>query len=538
MSIKVLIIDDEYTIVDGLSSFPWEQYGCELVAASQNGQEGLELLEIVNPDLVFTDIRMPKMDGLTFAAKAKKINSHLRIVFLTGYDSFEYVQEAIRVGGSDYLLKPMNFQKLDELVRRLCAEIKKENEVQIYYRDLQKTFEAELPYIRSKLISDLLHGRIGDPKELNEQIRAVGMRIERYVCIAITRENAHAGEENCWQEQFAFLNIGEEIFSEYSTEVLCEYDDMNLEFGFVLLFPKDTPDAECMERSVEASEKLKKVAGELIHYKLCIGISDVATAAEEISKGYREACTACSQSIYLGGNTIVRYRDLDSVTGQSDSIQAGKKQRLFMKIYSGQIGEVCQELQKIFSEETDLMGCKYMALDLLVSCLRYPFLCRVKCEIQGKEYDYSFLQNGIKVISNAETISEIVQYLSKGFSLLATQNHKDTEDRYQHIVNDMISYVKAHYMENLTLDLLADHFHMSKTYVSRLLKRYTDQSFLKILVDVRMEEACRMIVEDRYKVYEIAQKVGYNDFSYFIQAFKKKYGVTPNEYRQTGYPSS
>lgn len=110
------------------------------------------------------------------------------------------------------------------------------------------------------------------------------------------------------------------------------------------------------------------------------------------------------------------------------------------------------------------------------------------------------------------------------------------EDRYHHIVEEIIHYVKKYYMENLTLDSIADQFHMSKTYVSRLLKRYANQSFLKILVDTRMEEACKMILEDKYKLYEIAEKVGYNDFSYFIQSFKKKYGVTPNGYRQTGYP--
>ncbi len=178
MKIKVMIIDDEYVIVDGLSSFPWESYGCELVATAQNGLEGLELLEETRPDLVFTDIRMPRMDGLTFAARARELIENLRIVFLTGYDSFEYVQEAIRVGGSDYLLKPMNFHKLDELVRKLCQEISKEREISIYYKDLQKTFTKELPYIRSKLVSDLLHGRIGDREELRYQTEAVGLEIK------------------------------------------------------------------------------------------------------------------------------------------------------------------------------------------------------------------------------------------------------------------------------------------------------------------------------------------------------------------------
>lgn len=538
MSIKIMIIDDEYVILDGLSSFPWEAYGCELAATARNGLEGLELLEETKPDIIFTDIRMPKMDGLTFAARARECIENLRIVFLTGYDSFAYVQEAIRVGGSDYLLKPMDFGMLDKLVRKLCMEVNQERKTSIYYRDLQKTFEKALPYVRSKLISDLLHGRIGETGELRHQMDAVGIYIENYICIAITRENAHSGkDENNWPEQFAFLNIGEEIFSECCKEVLCEYDDMNLQFGFILVFSKEIANKECMEYSIASAEKLKKVAQELLRYKICIGISDVETNVSVVSKRYKDACAACSQSIYLGENTIVCYRDLDNTVHQSQEITEGKKQRLFMKVYSGQINELNNELHMLFGEKNmDLMTCKYMAMDLLIACLKYPFLCRIKCEIQDRAYDFSFLQDGIRVISNAADAEEIVQYLAKGFSLLAAQNHKDMEDRYHHIVEEIIHYVKKHYMENLTLDSIADQFHMSKTYVSRLLKRYANQSFLKILVDTRMEEACKMILEDKYKLYEIAEKVGYNDFSYFIQSFKKKYGVTPNGYRQTGYP--
>lgn len=534
MSVKVMVIDDEFIILDGMSSFPWERYGCQLVATARNGQEGLEKLEEFQPDLVFTDIQMPKMDGLSFAAEARRLKENVRIVFLTGYDSFEYAQEAIRVGGSDYLLKPMNFRKLDELVRRLCHEIEKENQVNRYYRDLQKTFEKEIPYIRSKLVNDLLHGRIRDRGELDHQVEAVGMHVEKYICIAITRENAHSQKDNSWPEQFAFLNIGEEIFGEFSGGVLCEYDDMNLQFGFLLLFGREKNDRDCTEQATAAAEKLKKVARELIRYKICIGVSKVWCDVDKIHEAYMEACHACSQSIYLGENTIVHYKDLDGVLRQNHEITEGQKQRLFMKIYSGQTAEAGREIEELFHHaDMDLENSRYMALDLLVACMKYPFLCEIQGALQKKEYDFSFLQDGIRVIGQASSVEEITQYLVKGFSLLTIQNHQDTEDRYQHIVNRIIAYLRDHYMENLTLDFIADQFHMSKTYVSRLLKRYANQSFLKILVEIRMEEARKMILEDKYKMYEIAEKVGYNDFSYFIQAFKKKYGVTPNEYRQS-----
>ena len=71
MNIRVMVVDDEYMIVDGMSSFPWESYGCELVATAQNGQEGLEKVGEFQPDLLFSDIEMPQMDGLQFSAKAR-----------------------------------------------------------------------------------------------------------------------------------------------------------------------------------------------------------------------------------------------------------------------------------------------------------------------------------------------------------------------------------------------------------------------------------------------------------------------------------
>ena len=160
MNVKVMIVDDEYIILDGMSSFPWEQYGCELVATAENGQEGLEKMGIFKPDLIFTDIEMPEMDGLQFAAEARKINDKVRMVFLTGYDNFEYAQEAVRLGASDYLLKPMNFVKLDLLIKKLYKAITEERQTNKYYKDLEKIFENELPYIRSKFVNDLVHGRI------------------------------------------------------------------------------------------------------------------------------------------------------------------------------------------------------------------------------------------------------------------------------------------------------------------------------------------------------------------------------------------
>ena len=123
---KVLIVDDEPVIVEGLRKIvDWEKYNCVVVGTAASGKEGLEMTEKYQPDILFTDIRMPGMDGLTMIAALRSEHRNMQIVILTGYRDFEYARSALNLGVFRYLVKPSKMKELDEAMASLTERLDK-----------------------------------------------------------------------------------------------------------------------------------------------------------------------------------------------------------------------------------------------------------------------------------------------------------------------------------------------------------------------------------------------------------------------------
>lgn len=121
---KVVIIDDEPIIVEGLSrSISWDKWQCEVVGTASSGEEGMELIEAVKPDILFSDICMPGIDGLTMIAAIKSQHPHMEITILTGFRDFDYAQRAIRLGVTRFLLKPSKMDELEEAVEKMTDNL-------------------------------------------------------------------------------------------------------------------------------------------------------------------------------------------------------------------------------------------------------------------------------------------------------------------------------------------------------------------------------------------------------------------------------
>ena len=151
---KVALIDDEHIIVEGLRRvLPWEKMGCSVVGMASDGVSGLDLIREKKPDILFTDIRMPNMDGLTMLAAVRSEFPHMQVSVLTAFRDFDYAQTAMHLGACRYLLKPSKMDELTEAVREMIRRLdaRPTENVQESHPDEKETGEASSFVVRAAL---------------------------------------------------------------------------------------------------------------------------------------------------------------------------------------------------------------------------------------------------------------------------------------------------------------------------------------------------------------------------------------------------
>lgn len=341
----------------------------------------------------------------------------------------------------------------------------------------------------------------------------------------------HTGDK--WIEEFACINIFEEIFNDFGIHVLSDYNTATAEYNFILLFEKEEENAVCMEKALQACSKIQVEVERYLKAHMNFGLSDVEVDEYQANAQYRKAQTACRQCVYLGTNIILRYEDLQYEKQTDFVITSGEKTHFMMTLFQDSFEKAEDELHQMFrNAPEDVSPVKFAAMDLLLGCMKFPYICAVDSEIHNKNWNLSVLQDGIKRICQCENTEEVLNCLLNLFGTLIKQNTEGTDERNRKLVQSVLSYIEKNYSGDLSMDDLTEKFHVSRTYISRLLKKYAGKSFLEYLTDVRFQQVEKLIADNKYKQYEIAEMVGYKDFGYYIKVFKKRYGITPNEFRK------
>lgn len=499
---QLLIVDDEIMIRQGLTKLIEKNAGnWEVAGEARNGLEAMAMLEQLNPHLVITDIRMPNMDGIELARTIHERAGDTAVIMLTGYRDFEYAQAALRYGVLDILLKPCPpaevVRVLDDAYRRIAEKAheteKKIAEERLSDQHTLRSVMLRLPYDPSR--TDRIRSRY-----LHKELWL--MKVRTYF-----PEGKMYGYNDMGLLQFAVSNIMEELMEEFNLRgslLQVTYDI------FALFIDGDAP-------STAFTAELQSTVSRLLGISMQI---QCAGRAERLGQlpDFIDQLSGANDGVM---GTVTDRQAVDS--GKIRSIQND----IMSKIMLGQADKVKQQI------EAHLASVRALSVEELKS--EALTLALSLHEIMKKEFaagDDAHLGKQLERLQNSAAASEALRWMEEQMALFLAEFHRWMNSHNQNIIEKAISYIEDHYMNDCDLKEVADYVHLSANYFSNMFKKETGESFVNYVMKIRIDRAKVLISNTEMKVFEIAQRVGYDDPNYFTTVFRQLTGMSPKQYRK------
>lgn len=524
---KIVLVDDEQIIKSGLrKEVDWDAVNCRIVGEASDGQEALELIRRERPDAVISDIRMPFMDGLTLMEKAREEQPDLYFLFISGHDEFSYVQKALKLGASDYILKPIDPVYLEDKLKSLVLESGK--------RDRRDAAEkAKHSEDIRRFLQDVVFGERKDEALLRTEARELGESLtdKCYTMLSFQVDDYYSyggGEDERGRE--LILNSFKDLVRLFPSSHRFLLTESPREFDLCLI----AEDGESLKALVQ--EGLDRVAGETagLSWSVSIGVGDVVLHLERLRRSFREARKALELRFIKGKSRIFSYEEYRSFSGQvREGIELGSTESLMKAVAEGDRDAV-PGLLKILEKDALGMEDPKSALHWLASGIMLE-LNRIMEERELSMEEV--LDDPLKewsLLGQQPTAALFMEKLQEQLLAITSYIHMRRDYYSSQILDQTLSYIKENFISGtLSLEEAAAVACMSPCYFAVIFKQETGRTFNRYLTDLRINKAKDLILYTDLKSYEIGPKVGYDNPSYFSTVFKKNTGMSPSEYRKS-----
>ncbi|NOV00242.1 response regulator transcription factor [Paenibacillus planticolens] len=512
---RVIIVDDEKWIRRGLiQSISWNEWGLELTGEASDGGEGYEMALDKKPDLLFLDMRMPGLDGKQLLGMLSQELPDLLTIVISGYSDFEYTKEAIRHKAFDYLLKPVKKEELAAVVEKALLELDR--------REAEKR-KASRVQREDWLRQLLLHAEEGE-----EAFVPSSWQGGEYALML--------GHTDTFHEQCDFARLLPAIHEQinrmkpflfggrWEVEVTTFSDSREIAIALcgARLEPKDFGR---LHTSVQTA--LKQAGSTTFSF----GVSTRKLEAAKLGEAYSEARKALSGKP-LAAVSALLFAENNAVHLSGNYPQDQENAFLWV-LQSGNKQAVEQEFERLFAafvNDATTVGHLQWSADLLLHAMEKQLQAkdiRVE-ELCGKNtLMYSELIHqrndveAMKKIFKDDLLPAVLCFYSQS-----------GENQGEKVVGELKKWMESNYDQSLSLHQIASSYYLNPDYLSRIFKKMTGKNFVDYLTDIRMHKAKELMNKSKYKNYEVAQKVGYEDYRYFSQIFKRKVGMTIGEYRK------
>lgn len=538
--IKVFLVEDEMVIRRGIkNSIDWEKEGYIFCGEASDGELAYPMIIKEKPDILITDIRMPFMDGLELCKLVKKELPNIKILILSGYDEFDYAKEAIRLGVTEYLLKPISSGKLLEALNGVSESIRREKEdkdlVRKYMEEMRKNTEHE----KQKFFEQMIAGNLsmadaletGKKYEMNLSAGMYNLLLFRFT---LGEENRKSGEL-----------LGE---AEYAIEKLTERLEYVFEFqrgveGWAFLLMADNEE-QMSERVKELSKDLEEIMKNYSTIAYFGGIGQPVARLRELEESFREAERALAARFTMELNRIISVEDirmaqnvdtLDDIEIMSFG-EIEKTRTMLEKFLNNGAEDEIDEFVDVYINELPEENLKSVLMRQYIIMDAYIVMMSFCEKIEGIEGEMQAqseeLKNSMKTI---QTLEEIKNYIRMLLKKIIGVRDTISGRCYSDIIEIAKDQIRKTYMsDEISLNTIAAEVGMSPSYFSSIFSKEMGKTFVEYLTEIRMDRAKELLMCSSMKTSEIGYEVGYKDPHYFSYIFKKTQNCTPKEFRARG----
>lgn len=524
---KIMLVDDEEEVRKSIiKKIDWEDTGFEVVGDAENGEDALEKLELWEPDVVFTDIRMPYMDGLALTEKIRQRFPSMKVAIFSGFDDFEYAQRAIQLNVTEYILKPVNVEEMTAILKKIRRNLDEEIAMRRDVDLLRERYIASLPIMREHFLNDLVEGNM-PPQAAEEKLKEYEIDIlgaPKWL-LSIIHVETEELDKSIHREliPISVKQLVEEKLGAYCRFVMFHSSE---EMVAICAIDEGITQTGLIELLSDICKECRKV----LEVSITIAVGQSCSSLRNIDRSFRSAMDALGYRAIVGSGSVIYINDVEPVNRGKLQLDQREESELVAAIKFGPKDKIETAVGQIVGRMDEKVHIRqYQAYILSVASTVTQLVQQYDLnlsDILDTDRDY------FEVLSQMKKKEDFYHWLLAVAGRINDALGEERDNTAKNVIREAKQYIEENYSDpELSVEKICRHLHMSPAYFSTIFKKETGQTYITYLTEVRLNKAVELLNKTDDKTYIIAAKVGYQEQNYFSYVFKKRFGVSPTKYR-------
>ncbi len=520
---KVFLVEDEIVTREGIrDQVDWRSTGFELCGEAPDGEIALPLLEATRPDVLITDIKMPFMDGLQLSKYVRERMPWVKIIILSGHDEFQYAQEAVKLGVTEYLLKPLGVQDFHTVLGKIAAQLDHDRLEQEKLRRLKNQIEDDLALRQEKFLLKLVMGGMSSPQAIQEsQLLGLELIAKGYLVMVVEFELGKRAEQFDYDKYEQVEQIISRLVG-HNPDIFLLKKDME---ELVLIIKGDSS-KHLEQEGYFLTELISNEVEARTECSLTIGLGSPKMRIGDIHQSFAEALTHIKNTEREIGR--------NNTSSGAEKAELLKLDKLAIENYL-KFG-VQEKFDEFFDTYIQPLGEAVLRSYIVKNYIFIDIILTTTKFVTGLGGNFDQIIPEINYIEtllmNVKTLDQIREETRKIFT--STLAFRDNQVHHQRVgmVHQAKAYIDSHYTNpDLSLNEVATQVNLSPSYFSTVFGHEIGETFKEYLTRIRIDRAKELLRTTDLKSFEVAYQIGYKDPHYFSYIFGKSTGLSPQQFR-------